>query len=273
MECRACRSLFVRDVPDQERLRQLYQAATPDRGSTLCWEIETRHDRSSLQRALDAGLRTAGRGPILDVGCGTGPFLTYARDQGWSDLTGLEIAPHAAAVARSASGADVYETTLDAADLPPEHYSIVALWDVVEHLPEPRRALRRIRDLLRPGGIIAVSTPNRFGLAGVVFGRRSVVVCPPEHLLIASRRGLRVALEEAGFSVEGLWSEDVRIREWTRWIGQSKPEDTRRESYRAVQGRLTSSPWFDGVRRVANIGLRATRLGDQLLAIGVRRRP
>ncbi len=235
--------------------------------------VETRHDRPSLQRALDIGLRSAGRGPILDVGCGTGPFLTYARDQGWSDLTGLEISPHAAAVARRVSGADVRETTLDAADLPPEHYSIVALWDVVGHLCEPRRALRRIRDLLRPGGIIAVSTPNRFGLAVRIFGRRSVVVCPPEHLLIASRRGLRAALQAAGFSVEGLWSEDVRIREWTRWLGEAKPEDTRRESYRAVQGRLTRSPWFDGARRVANIGLRAARLGDQLLAVGVRQRP
>lgn len=272
LECRRCRTLFSLVVPGQDALTRLYREASSDRGSTLCWDVESRHDVSSFTRALEVASRSTGRGPILDIGCGTGPFLVCAREQGWSDLTGLEVSPRAAAAARTASGAEVRETPLDEADLPHDHYALVGLWDVLEHLPAAGRALERIRQLLRPGGIIAVSTPNRFGLAVLIFGRRSVVVCPPEHLLIASRRGLQSALNAAGLCVDGMWSEDLRVREWTRWFGASKPAGVQRQNYRDIQGRLTRSTWFATARSMANVVLRTTRIGDQLLAVASRPR-
>jgi SAM-dependent methyltransferase len=207
---------------------------------------------------------------VLDVGCGSGPFLSFARGQGWQDLTGLELSPVAAAAARASSGARVLEQGLEEADLPPGHFAVVAFWDVLEHLPEPRRALQRAAALLRPGGLVAISTPNRFGVAASVFGHRSVVVCPPEHLLLASRGGLRTALVDAGLEVDGIWSEDLRIREWTRALGRGSAEGTGgedRDRYRRAQAGLTGASWFETARSVANVVLRATRLGDQLLAI------
>jgi SAM-dependent methyltransferase len=270
-DCRACRTLFVDRLPGQDELTTFYVEPDADRGSTFCWDVETRHDVSSFDRALEAADPGGDHGPVLDVGCGAGPFLAHARDRGWSDLTGLELSPPAAELARHRSGAQILETTLDA-DLPRDHYAIVAMWDVLEHLREPRLALQRVHELLRPGGVVAVSTPNRFGLALWVFGGHSVVVCPPEHLLVASRRGVSAALHDAGFDVTGIWSEDLRVREWTRVLSRAKDSESGRQSYHDVQGRLTTSWWFETARACANIGLRATRLGDQLLAVAARAR-
>jgi 2-polyprenyl-3-methyl-5-hydroxy-6-metoxy-1,4-benzoquinol methylase len=47
-------------------------------------------------------------------------------------------------------------------DLPSEltNFDLVALWHVIEHLHEPRAALRQTYNLLRPGGQIVIGTPN-----------------------------------------------------------------------------------------------------------------
>jgi SAM-dependent methyltransferase len=271
MECAGCRTLFLRTPPDPEALTRLYVDPGPERGSALCWEVEARHDTPSFAKVLDLARRRGGTGPVLDVGCGNGLFLAYARDGGWTDLTGLEVSPTAAASARHRlPEATVLQVPLDAADLPQEHFAVIGLWDVLEHLPSPRRALLRVTSLLRPGGLVVVSTPNRFGLAIRLLGRRSVVVCPPEHLFLASRAGLGASMAAAGLSVESVWSEDLRIREWTRWLARPghAPDDRRR--YLDVQGRLAASRWLQHVRALVNVGLRAGRIGDQLLAIASR---
>jgi SAM-dependent methyltransferase len=271
-DCDRCRTLFVGVAPSQEELRRLYTEYAPERGSTLCWDVRSRHDTTSFIRVLDSALESVGYGPVLDIGCGTGAFLSCARQRSWTDLTGLEISSRAAAEARSVSGAVVSETTFDDATLPHDHYAVVGLWDVLEHLRSPADALRRVRQVLLPGGIVAISTPNRFGLSVSLFGRQSVVACPPEHLLIASRQGLRLALTAAGLSAEGIWSEDVRVREWTRWPDAPTPTPMQRQRYCWIQDRITGARWFGTARSIANVLLRTMRIGDQLLVIAKRPR-
>jgi SAM-dependent methyltransferase len=269
-DCLACRTWFVSNRPSQEALNALYSGQAEERGSSLCWEVEARHDVSAIRRALDLAERRSGVGKMLDIGCGAGPLLALARSHGWTDLTGLEISPTAAAQARKVSGAQVFETTLDAAGFADGTFSLITMWDVIEHLLEPRDTLAHVSRLLTPGGTLAISTPNRFGVSVTWFGRASVVVCPPEHLFLASRKGLRAAFESAGFDLAGTWSEDIRVREWTRTGAESTPADDR-ETYRKVQGQLTSAGWFETAKTIANVGLRGLRCGDQLLAVAHRR--
>lgn len=269
-DCLSCGTWFVSNRPTQAALSALYTGRTDERGSSLCWEVEVRHDVSAIRRALRLAERRTGIGKMLDIGCGAGPLLALARAHGWTDLAGLEISPTAAALARSASGAEVLETTLDGAGFADGTFSLVTMWDVIEHLLDPRDTLAHVARLLKPGGTLAVSTPNRFGLSVRWFADASVVVCPPEHLFLASRTGLRAAFDSAGFDVAGVWSEDIRVREWTRTTSESTPVDDR-DAYRNVQGRLTTAGWFEAAQTLANIGLRTLRCGDQLLAVAHRR--
>ena len=45
-------------------------------------------------------------------------------------------------------------------DLPPESFDVATIWHVLEHVPDPAAVLRKVRSLLRPGGILAVAVPN-----------------------------------------------------------------------------------------------------------------
>lgn len=93
---------------------------------------------------------------LLDVGCYTGVFLERARQRGW-DVTGLEPSQWAAGVARS-RGLQVLNGLLAETDLPPESFDVITVWDVIEHFGDPLAEVQRVERLLKPGGLLALST-------------------------------------------------------------------------------------------------------------------
>jgi 2-polyprenyl-3-methyl-5-hydroxy-6-metoxy-1,4-benzoquinol methylase len=134
---------------------------------------------------------------LLDVGCANGGFMLQMQALGWR-VSGIDIDDAALAPARAA-GLDVAHGTLEA---PPElaagGFDAVTLNHVIEHLPDPYAALRQAGALLRPGGVLAIATPNLRSLAHRMFGRDWLSLDPPRHLVLLSPDSLRAGLEGAG---------------------------------------------------------------------------
>lgn len=267
--CRGCASVFVAPPPSPEELVALYRQAADGLGSASCWDSSARHAEATWARALDDARRLAGAGPLLDVGCGAGQFLAFAAARGFAPLHGLELAPAIAAAARARSGAAVQEAELLAAALPGAAFAAVSLWDVLEHLRDPRAALRHVAALLRPGGVVLVGTPSREGVTLRALGRHARVVSPPEHLFYATRRGLATALAAEGFTLRRLETEQIRIRDWLPAGAGAPGRGGAPAAYARAYALLTGRAAL-AAQRAANAVLRATGLGDQLLAVAQR---
>jgi SAM-dependent methyltransferase len=106
---------------------------------------------------LDARLPRE-RHRLLDVGAHAGRFIATARRAGW-DAEGLELNPKTGAYAALVTGATVHQGNLHTFDAD-ALYDAVTLTDVLEHIPEPRSVLGRVRRFLAPGGWVAVKVPN-----------------------------------------------------------------------------------------------------------------
>lgn len=143
-----------------------------------------------------------GRGRFLDIGPNVGNCLVLAREFGWQ-VAGIEINADAARHCREVRGLDVHAGTLDERPFPPCSFDAVLMGDVIEHLPDPRRALEQVRELLRPGGLVAVSTPDIDGWAG-----RALQIKPEEHLYYFSRATMKALLERSGYDVVQVESYD-----------------------------------------------------------------
>jgi SAM-dependent methyltransferase len=78
---------------------------------------------------------------------------------------------------------------------------LVTLWQVLEHIGEPREFLERCHDLMRPGGVFVAAVPNIDGLSARLTGERWWGLDVPRHLVHYSPRTLCRGLEEAGFTV------------------------------------------------------------------------
>lgn len=164
-------------------------------------------DRPAIERnaaRVLSQLRTLTTGRrLLDVGCAAGFFLVAARDAGWT-VRGVELSKYMAAYARQEFGLSVTLGSIDAPhlDLPP--CDVVTLWDTIEHLSHPARALENIRRLLGTGGLLVLSTGDYGSLLRRITGRRWRLFGDPTHNFFFSETTLKRLLEKTGFQLVSL---------------------------------------------------------------------
>lgn len=143
-----------------------------------------------------------GRPRVLDVGCGEGDFLAEMQALGWA-VEGVEPSSGGAAVAR-ARGVPVIESTLAGVSLLDASLDAVTFRLVFEALPEPVAALEACREALKPGGVLWIASPNLESEAHRVFGPAWILLDPPRHVVLHSRRSLVRLLSRVGFEVEAV---------------------------------------------------------------------
>lgn len=139
-----------------------------------------------------------GEGRLLDVGCGTGKDLLRLQQAGWK-VTGVEISPYAASLARARLGCEVVPGHFDEAPLEGRRFDVVRLSHVLEHLPSPRRSLGKAHRLLGPGGLLWVEVPNAASLERYLFGGQWFQWDLPRHLYHFTPATLVRLLRDTGF--------------------------------------------------------------------------
>lgn len=154
--------------------------------------------RHRLGLAAGAAGVTAGR--LLDVGCYDGGFLLAARELGYA-VQGVEPAPAGAARARE-RGLPVLESRFEDAAFA-EPFAIVTFIHSLEHFADPLAALRRARELLRPGGAVVVEVPNFDAWSRRLLGRRWRQYLA-DHDKFFEPATLRHCLTRAGFEIRFL---------------------------------------------------------------------
>jgi 2-polyprenyl-3-methyl-5-hydroxy-6-metoxy-1,4-benzoquinol methylase len=186
-------------------------------------------EESARLATLERTLHTIGplaKGRLLEIGCATGYFLKIAREHGW-EVLGVEPCRWAAQLASQRFGLPVLQGTLESAALPDDHFDVVVMLDLVEHLHAPLATLARAQRVLRDGGLLVMSTPNVGSLlAGLLRGRWWCIM--DEHLNYFSPKTMGLILQEAGFSLLtvrsyprsfslGYWTD--RIQRWNGPLG------------------------------------------------------
>jgi SAM-dependent methyltransferase len=207
--CGACGSGATHPVATASELAAFYPDAygpyDPTSGRVLgaiSRVIRWWQGRQALSRPPLAGLAGESSGRLVDVGCGRGDLAGLFVRRGWR-ATGIEPSPNAAEAA-AAQGIDVRVGTL--ADVPLEEgdYDAAVFQHSLEHTLEPIADLERVRLALRPGGSVLITVPNFSSWQRRRFRNRWFHLDLPRHRSHFSPRGLALALERAGFTVEAV---------------------------------------------------------------------
>ena len=119
--------------------------------------------KAGLRKKMDAWLKHMEphrkTGKLLEIGCGQGIFLQYAKDAGW-DVTGVDVLEPVVEVARGKRGLNVHLGELVQANLDSDTYDACFMSEVIEHIIDPVPLMTEIRRVLRPGGVAVFSTGN-----------------------------------------------------------------------------------------------------------------
>jgi SAM-dependent methyltransferase len=144
------------------------------------------------------GERTRGR-RLLEIGAGAGFFLKAATRAGWT-VAGIELSEEAARFARERLELDVGSVPAESMAVADRSYDAVAMFEVIEHLFDPRAVLLAAARALGPQGTLVVSTPNYDAASRHMLGIDWAVLSPLEHVYYFREESLRRLLEATGFT-------------------------------------------------------------------------
>lgn len=193
---------------------------------------------------------------VLELGAGQGQFLALARDRGHRGV-GLDFSPGAVAVAR-AKGLEVLCGGFDRlrerlAGRPPGAFGAVAIFHVIEHLPDPGAVFDGLAEFVRPGTRLAVSCPGPRRFTDLIrvqqVGARDFWDYPPHHVLRWTPAALTAFLTGRGWEVTAVVEEPLDRRgaaaqmgvTRAQWLGYRHRRWRTRLSIAAARARLAVS--------------------------------
>lgn len=140
-------------------------------------------------------------GRILDVGSARGEFLGEMQHYGW-EIAGTDLNPAGITYAKKHLKGEFFAGQIEDVTWDDHQFDAITMWDVLEHLPNPKTALRRMQRLLKADGYLLISVPNIEGVQAKLFRKHWMGLDPPRHLSVFTRRSLYQLLADTGFEVE-----------------------------------------------------------------------
>lgn len=203
--CRTCRGGFTFPRPDAYEVPEIYNEEyldaykqTPSHGQDYSdWRFDC---LSNLIENTEAFEKSLNKRSLFDIGCGTGYFLSRFDEDGW-ETAGLDVLHQSAEFARTEFGLNVTVGDFLGIDIASHSYNLVTMIHVIEHFIDPNGAMQKVQDILKPGGLFFLETPNWDGIGSIVQKGRWSHLIPPEHLNYFGPSSMRILAERNGFQI------------------------------------------------------------------------
>ncbi len=192
-KCRHCNLIFALDDQDGQAITSSYI----DMESDELYVQEERGRRLAAAHLLKTIQNYKKRGRLLDIGCATGFLVDEASKLGY-DAQGLEPSHWAAKYAQNKLGLKVAQGSIMDVEFPYNHFDVIVMTDVIEHFADPLDVLIRIRKILKPSGILCVTTPDIDSFLSK-FLKAKWWGIKKAHLIYFSKNSMMKMLDRAGF--------------------------------------------------------------------------
>lgn len=204
--CTDCRLIFLHPRPIISEIGKYYPNDSywgQDIAQTFLdsdWKKERAKGYDFLYKLI---ARHGKKGAILDIGAGTGMFLSRFKELGWV-TDGVELSKEAVQFAKKVFGLKLKTGDFLNFSFKNNFYTVVSLNNVLEHLHQPKETLAAIRPLLSDQGLLVITVPNIESFGMKLFGKKSHLLQPPRHLYQFSEHTLTDMLNRTGYNVIGI---------------------------------------------------------------------
>ena len=166
VKCKNCHLIYMNPMEKVSQTNEYYFKAKNTHAPTI---------RESYLKTAESQVRLIQKyaiGPnLLDIGCAQGFFLYNASKAGYT-TKGIEISQDAAEYAIMEFGLDIEAKPFEELRFPENHFDVVTLWQVLEHVPYPLTVLKEVHRILKPGGLLVASTPDIAGIPAKILRKR-----------------------------------------------------------------------------------------------------
>lgn len=194
VECLKCGLVYMN--PRDKDVSSLYKDVEDEYYFSSKEDRQATFERDLIQLEETNGVTLTRR--LLDVGCSYGFFLDVAKKRGW-DVYGTELSAKQYAFAVK-NHPKVYNLPLLECHFGRNYFDVITLYDIIEHLPSPTLFLKQVNIILRPSGIIAITTPDLSSFPARITGKYWMNFVRM-HLYYFHPRSITKLLEKCGFKV------------------------------------------------------------------------
>lgn len=218
VRCKNCHLIYMSPMEKVSKTNEYYSKAKNTHAPTIR-ECYLRTAKSQVRLIQ----KFAGGKNLLDIGCAQGFFLFSASKAGYT-TKGIEISQDAAVYAIREFGLDVEAKPFEELRFPENHFDVVTLWQVLEHVPYPLMTLKEVHRILKPGGLVVASTPNIEGIPAKILRKRWWDI-KRLHLNQFTTKTLADILQNAGFknmsavSYRGFVSLSILLTMMLKYLG------------------------------------------------------
>ncbi len=260
VRCPSCDLHFLNPQPTREELAPYYPQAydpyetpLPDQ---LSW-IKRLLVRYGFYKRCKEVLRYKGQGRLLEIGCAKGLFLQAMSQKGLWDLYGVETSEYATTFARRELRLNVFHGSVEEARFPDGYFDVVVMWDVLEHVHDPKKTLQEILRTLKSDGVLIFRLPLLGSWDQKLLGPYWAGWDAPRHLTLFSKLTIERMLIDAGFRVKGMSCISgsypafaLGVRFWVRERLSSKGQKMVQGVLESWAVRLLVAPFFFFVDRM-----------------------
>jgi 2-polyprenyl-3-methyl-5-hydroxy-6-metoxy-1,4-benzoquinol methylase len=134
---------------------------------------------------------------LLDIGCGTGEFLSFAKKANWN-THGVEVNEHARLKAEEKQ----LQIKENISELSNQKFNVITLWHVLEHLPSLKKDIRQIESLLTDDGTLVIAVPNFKSYDAQFYKEHWAAYDTPRHLWHFSQTAISKLFKEYNFQIQ-----------------------------------------------------------------------
>lgn len=199
VQCDDCGFIWINPFLNNAGLEKYYQDYM---GMRFKDKVKTRQRKIQYQIDRDFLENYVKQGKVLDVGCSGGFFLNILSDK--FDKHGLELDAEAVNYARKnySFGMNINAISLEDAPYPDSSFDLVIMRGVIEHLPDPVNALKKVNKLLKTGGYFFVAaTPNVDSFCADLYREKWNQFHPIRHIFYFSVKTLSLLCQKEGFKL------------------------------------------------------------------------
>jgi 2-polyprenyl-3-methyl-5-hydroxy-6-metoxy-1,4-benzoquinol methylase len=140
------------------------------------------------------------KGDLLEVGCGTGYFLSVCKKNGWN-ITGMDVNEKARSKAETRTEQSIYPS-LDTLEASGKQFDVITLWHVFEHLHDIASSFVQLKRLLKPAGLLIMALPNPLSADASLYKAYWAAYDVPRHLSHFSPLSVGIMAKKYGFRQE-----------------------------------------------------------------------
>ena len=244
IECENCKLLFTTPCPTPDKIGSYYKSedylSHNDEKKGLFAKIYNSVKKINIKNKFKIAIsRQPSAVSLLDIGCGVGDFLLYAKEKG-CDITGIEPNNDARKIAEKKLNCKILSPE-ELQNIPDNAFDVVTMWHVLEHVADLKTEIHHLQRILRKDGRLIVALPNHKSYDAEYYKEKWAAYDVPRHLNHFSQTSIRNIFKETKLQLI-----DTKLLKWDSFYISMLSEQYMNKKNSFIKGLLTG--WKSNIK-------------------------